>query len=141
MNDSVIAIACPIPCDRGWGDVCIIDKMVSALLPPIRWQQANCGLYYHRFGVNKHCILIFFIVICMAVLSIQSINVLLPILEYACQVWSLHTKNCIKQMESIQCHGARWICGAQFNPSNFTWTPSSSRCSSGLHSLTVANFV
>ena len=69
------------------------------MLPPIQWQQANCDLYYHRFGVNKHCILIFFfVVICMAVLSIQIINVLLPILEYACQVWSLHTQNCIKQM-------------------------------------------
>ena len=52
----------------------------------------------------------------------------LPILEYACQAWSPHTQKCIKQLESIQYRGARWICGARFNSSNFTWTPSSSQC-------------
>ena len=48
MNDSVIAIACPVVCDRDWGvlKVCIIDKTVLvgvnntpvALLSPIQWQ-------------------------------------------------------------------------------------------------------
>ena len=52
----------------------------------------------------------------------------LPILEYACQVWNPHTQKCIKQLETIQCRGAKWVCGAQYNPSNFTWTPSSSQC-------------
>ena len=44
----------------------------------------------------------------------------LPILEYACQAWNPHTQKCIKQLESIQCHSARWVCGARYNPSNFT---------------------
>ena len=39
-----------------------------------------------------------------------------------------HTQKCIKQLESIQYRGARWICGARFNSSNFSWTPSSSQC-------------
>lgn len=52
----------------------------------------------------------------------------LPILEYACQVWNPHTQKCIKQLETIQCRGAKWVCGAQYNPLNFTWTPSSSQC-------------
>lgn len=52
----------------------------------------------------------------------------LPILEYACQAWNPHTGKCIKQLETIQCRGARWVCGARYNPSTFTWTPSSSQC-------------
>ncbi len=56
----------------------------------------------------------------------------LPILEYACQAWNPHTQKCIKQLESIQCRGARWVCGARYNPSNFTWSPSSSQCCASL---------
>ena len=52
----------------------------------------------------------------------------LPILEYASQAWNPHIQKCIKQLESIQCRGTKWICGAQYNPSNFTWIPSSSQC-------------
>ena len=52
----------------------------------------------------------------------------LPILEYACQAWNPHTQKCVKQLESIQCRGAKWVCGAQYNSSNFTWTPSSAQC-------------
>ena len=56
----------------------------------------------------------------------------LPILEYACQAWNPHTQKCIKQLESIQCCGARWVCGVWYNPSNFTWSPSSSQCCASL---------
>jgi len=41
-----------------------------------------------------------------------------PILEYTCQLWNPHTQQSIKQLESVQL-GARWICGAHFNPSTF----------------------
>ena len=52
----------------------------------------------------------------------------LRILIYASQAWNPYTQKCIKQLESIQCHGKKWVCGAQYSPSNFTWTPSSSQC-------------
>ena len=81
---------------------------------------------------------IFFAVLCTAVQEIQPIFVL-PILEYACQAWNPHTQKCIKQLESIQCRGAKWVCGAQYNSSNFTWTPSSSQCCARLKWLTMAD--
>ena len=63
----------------------------------------------------------------------------LPILEYACQAWNPHTQKCIKQLESIQCRGAKWVCGAQYNSSNFTWMPSSSQYCARLKWLTMAD--
>ena len=56
-----------------------------------------------------------------------------PILEYACQVWNPHTQQSIKQIESVQLYGARWICGARFKNSTFHWSPSSNQCCSDLH--------
>ena len=51
----------------------------------------------------------------------------LPILEYACHVEPF-TQKCVEQVELIQCRGAKWVCGAQYNSSNFTRTPSSVQC-------------
>ena len=48
MNDSVIGMACPVACDRGWGvlKVCIIDKTVSVSITHL-WHRC------HRFGGNR----------------------------------------------------------------------------------------
>ena len=77
--------------------------------------------------------LIFFVLLCMYSCSRDSKHrsfcaFVLPILEYACQVWNPHTQKCVQQLESIQCHSTKWVCGAQYNSSNFTWTPSSAQC-------------
>ena len=48
VNDSVIGMACPVACDRGWGvlKVCIIDKTVSVSITHL-WHRC------HRFGGNR----------------------------------------------------------------------------------------
>ena len=48
MNNSVICIACPVACDKGWGvlKVCIIDETVSVSIAHL-W---HCC---HRFGGNR----------------------------------------------------------------------------------------
>ena len=48
MNDSVIAIVCPVARDRGWGvlKVCIIDKTVSVSITHL-WHHCN------QFGGNR----------------------------------------------------------------------------------------
>ena len=48
VNDSVIGIACPVACDRGWGvlKVCVIDKTVSVSITHL-WHRC------HRFGGNR----------------------------------------------------------------------------------------
>lgn len=45
-------------------------------------------------------------------------------------LFGTHTpKQSIGQLESVQLHGARWVCGARYNQTNFHWLPSSSqRC-------------
>jgi len=57
----------------------------------------------------------------------------LPILQYGCAVWLPHYKNDVNRLEAIQYKAARWICGSRFNPSSFTWSPSSRLCLSELH--------
>ena len=53
---------------------------------------------------------------------------MLPILEYACQVWNPHTQKNIKQLQAIEHRGARWICGARYDRLNFRWSPPSADC-------------
>jgi len=53
---------------------------------------------------------------------------MLPILEYACKVWNLHTQKNIKQLQAIEHRGARWICGARYHRLNFRWSPPSVQC-------------
>ena len=49
----------------------------------------------------------------------------LPLIQYGCPVWLPHYNKDLKLLESIQNRAARWICGSHFNPSTFTWSPSS----------------
>lgn len=60
-------------------------------------------------------------------------SLVIPILEYASQVWNPHTQKNISQLEAIQLCAACWICGSRFNHSNFKWSKSSSQCRSDLN--------
>ena len=57
----------------------------------------------------------------------------LPILEYAAQVWNPHTKKNIDKLEAIQLHGARWVCGSRYNRSTFSWSKPSIQCRNELN--------
>jgi len=43
-------------------------------------------------------------------------------------VWYLNLSGDIKQLESVQCRAARWVCGSQWNPVNRQWSKSSDCC-------------
>ena len=60
-------------------------------------------------------------------------SLVIPILEYASQVWNPHTQKNICQLEAIQLRGARWVCGSCFNHLTFKWSKSSSQCRSELN--------
>ena len=58
---------------------------------------------------------------------------MLPILEYAAQVWNPHTKKNIDKLEAIQLHGAHWVCGSRYNRSTFSWSKPSIQCCNELN--------
>ena len=76
--------------------------------------------------------LTFFLILCTAVPKTQYITVsehlYCQYLNMLVRHGTPNTQKCIKQLESIQYHGAKWVCGAECNSSNFTWTKLSSQC-------------
>ena len=60
-------------------------------------------------------------------------SLVIPILEYASEVWNPHTQKNICQLEAIQLRAARWVCGSRFNHLTFKWSKSSSQCRSELN--------
>ena len=55
-------------------------------------------------------------------------SLVLPILQYACQVWMPYYKKDITLIESVQKRASRWICGSSFNPCTYQWDPPSDAC-------------
>ena len=55
-------------------------------------------------------------------------SLVLPILQYACQVWMPYYKKDITLIESVQKRASRWICGSGFNPCTYQWDPPSDAC-------------
>ena len=56
-----------------------------------------------------------------------------PILEYASPAWCLHTKKDVTNLEAIQRHAARWVCGSRWDTINHNWSRSSDSCLQELH--------
>ena len=46
----------------------------------------------------------------------------IPILEYAAQVWNPYTKKNIDKPKDIQLHGACWVCGSRYKRTTFSWS-------------------
>ena len=60
-------------------------------------------------------------------------SLVIPILEYASQVWNPHTKKNIMRLENVQLRAARWVVGSRFNRHTLKWSKSSLECHSELH--------
>ena len=52
----------------------------------------------------------------------------LPILQYSCQVWLPHYQKDISILELVQRRAAHWVCNSKLNPSCFSWSPSTDIC-------------
>jgi len=96
-----------------WSDHC---KFVSSRAS--KTLNLLCCLLYYCSPLAKH---LFFCAL------------ILPIIQYGCTVWLPHYNKDINHLEAIQYRAACWICGSHFNPSSFTWSPSSKLCLSKLH--------
>ena len=55
-------------------------------------------------------------------------SLVLPILQYACQVWVPYYKKDITLIESVQERASRWICSSGFNPCTYHAMGSSFQC-------------
>ena len=62
----------------------------------------------------------------------------LPILQYSCQVWLPHQKD-ISILELVQRQAARWVCNNKLNPSCYSWSPSTDICISRLGWPSIMN--
>ena len=104
---------------------CLINWKICAITYP---QCKNCSyqaayqekkIINYKTGICSE--------LCTAVQVIQSINpskhLFNQFLNMPVRFGTLILKNVL---ESIQCCGTKWVCGAQYNPLNFTWTPPSS---------------
>ena len=57
--------------------------------------------------------------------SIANRCLVLPIMEYGCQLWNPLTQKDIQLVDNIQCCAAHWVCGSRWDPSIFSWKKSS----------------
>ena len=55
-------------------------------------------------------------------------SLVLPILQYSCQVWMPYHKKDIALIDCVQKRASRWICNSRFNPSTYSWDPPPSDC-------------
>ena len=60
-------------------------------------------------------------------------SLVIPILEYASQVWNPHTQKNIMRLENVQFHAAHWVAGSRFNSYTLKWSKPSLECRSHLH--------
>ena len=75
-----------------------------------------------------------YLFVCSSVAKCRAFrSLVIPILEYASQVWNPHTQKNICQLEAIQLRAACWVCGSRFNHLTVKWSKSSSQCRSELN--------
>ena len=55
-------------------------------------------------------------------------SLILPILQYSCQVWMPYYKKDIALIETVQKRPSKWICNSRFNSSTYLWDSPSSDC-------------
>ena len=60
-------------------------------------------------------------------------SLIIPILEYASQVWNPSTQKNVTKLESVQLRAARWVAGSRFNRHTLKWSKSSLECRSHLN--------
>ena len=55
-------------------------------------------------------------------------SLVIPILEYASQVWNPHTQKNVMKLENVQLRAARWVAGSRFDRHTLKWSKSSLEC-------------
>jgi len=60
-------------------------------------------------------------------------SLVIPILEYASQVWNPHSQKNVMRLENVQLQAARWVAGSRFNRHALKWSKSLVECCSELH--------
>ena len=60
-------------------------------------------------------------------------SLVIPVLEYASQVWNPYTQKNVTKLESVQLRAARWVAGSRFNRHTLKWSKSSLECRSHLN--------
>ena len=110
-------------CNQWWYYVMDFDCKISWCLYPIQLIMVsslqNC-LAKARQSLDYLCHSIW-----GATTAVKSVGykfLVRPLLEYTCQVWSLHTAWNKSVLEGVQCHAAKWACGNLWDPSSKRWS-------------------
>ena len=60
-------------------------------------------------------------------------SLIIPILDYASQVWNPSTQKNAMKLEAVQLRAVHWVAGSCFNRHTFKWSKPSLECRSDLH--------